>query len=199
RNQKIKCMMKKILFILFTLYAGLSYGQNTEVSGRVLDDANDPLPGVSVSIKGTSAGTATDSNGAFSIRATKGQVIVFSLIGMETKEVVYNNETTLNVTLAQDQRALEEVVVIGYQTIKKADLTGAVSVFNPSEMKNTSVTGSVGDALGTLPGVNVRTAGAPGREGKVEIRGTGTFGSSNPLYVVDGVVSGADRDFNFKA
>ena len=189
--------MKKILLILFTLYSALSYGQEIEVRGKVSDDANNPLQSVSVSVKGTSEGAVTDSNGAFSIKAAKGQVIVFSLIGMETKEIVYNNETTLNVSLGTDQETLEEVVVIGYQTIKKADLTGAVAVFNPSEMKNTSVTGSVGDALGTLAGVNVRTAGSPGSEGKVEIRGTGTFGNSNPLYVVDGIVSGANRDFNF--
>jgi len=189
--------MKKILLLLFTLYSVLSYGQDMEVRGRVLDDSNEPLPSVSISIKGTSVGTVTDLNGAYSIKASKGQVIVFSLIGMETKEIVYNNETTLNVSLVTDQKALEEVVVIGYQTIKKADLTGAVSVFNPNEMKNTSVTGTVGDALGTLAGVNVRTSGSPGSEGKVEIRGTGTFGSSTPLYVVDGIVSEANRDFNF--
>lgn len=190
-------MFKKILFLLFTLYSVASYGQDIDVKGRVLDDSNIPLPGVSVTIKGTNRGSLTDINGSYIIKANSGQILVFSFLGMETKEVPYNNQTTLDVTLTTDKKALEEVVVIGYQTVKKADLTGAVAIFNPSEMKNTTVTGTVGDALGTLAGINVRTAGSPGSEGKVEIRGTGTFGSSTPLYVVDGIVSGANRDFNF--
>ncbi len=190
-------MLKKILFLLFTLCSGLSYGQDVEVKGRVLDDSNLPLAGASVTIKGTTTGTTTNANGDYLIRASAGQTLVFSLIGMQTKEVTFQNQPTINVTLSTDEKTLQEVVVIGYQTIKKADLTGAVAVFNPSEMRNTTVTGTVGDALGTLAGVNVRTAGSPGSEGKVEIRGTGTFGNSNPLYVVDGIVSGANRDFNF--
>lgn len=190
-------MLKKILFLLFTFFTFLSYGQQNGVTGSVFDESNEPLQGVSVSIKGTNLGTSTDQQGHYVINVVEGQVLIFSLLGMETKEVVYNNEASLRVSLIAGQKALEEAVVIGYQTVRKADLTGAVSVFNPDEMKNTSVTGTVGDALVTLPGVNVRTAGSPGSEGKVEIRGTGTFGSSTPLYVVDGIVSGANRDFNF--
>lgn len=190
-------MLKKILFLLFAVCSLLAYGQNVEVRGKVLDDTNEPLPGVTVSIKGTTKGTITDVDGNYSISASQNQVLVFSLVGMTPQEIVYTGQSTLNVTLATDDKRLEEVVVIGYQTIKKADLTGAVSVFNPNEMKNTIVGGTVGDALGTLPGLNVRTSGAPGSEGKVEIRGTGTFGDSQPLYVVDGIVSGANRDFNF--
>ncbi len=190
-------MLKKILFLLFAVCSLLAYGQDVEVRGKVLDDTNEPLPGVTVSVKGTTKGTITDVDGNYSISASQNQVLVFSLVGMRPQEIVYKGQSTLNVTLVTDDRNLEEVVVIGYQTIKKADLTGAVSVFNPNEMKNTTVTGTVGDALGTLPGLNVRTSGAPGSEGKVEIRGTGTFGDSQPLYVVDGIVSGANRDFNF--
>jgi len=190
-------MLKRILFLLFAVCSLVAYGQDVEVRGKVLDDTNEPLPGVSVIIKGTTKGTITDVDGVYSINASQNQVLVFSLVGMTSQEIEYTGQPTLNVTLATDDRQLEEVVVIGYQTIKKADLTGAVSVFNPNEMKNTIVTGTVGDALGTLPGLNVRTSGAPGSEGKVEIRGTGTFGDSNPLYVVDGIVSGANRDFNF--
>src|SRR5690606_9983308 len=118
-------------------------------------------------------------------------------VGMQSQQVSIGEQTQIEVILLPDDQELDEVVVIGYQTVKKSDLTGAVSVFNPSEMKSTTVSGTVGDALGTLPGLDVRTAGNPGAEGKVEIRGTGTFGSSEPLYVVDGVIAGANRDFNF--
>lgn len=190
-------MLKRILFLLFAVCSLAVYGQNVEVKGKVVDDINDPLPGVSVSIKGTTRGTITDVDGNYSIEVSRNQTLVFSLVGMTPQEVVYTGQPAINVSLATDDKRLEEVVVIGYQTIKKADLTGAVSVFNPTEMKNTIVTGTVGDALGTLPGLTVRTAGNPGSEGKVEIRGTGTLGDSQPLYVVDGIVSGANRDFNF--
>lgn len=190
-------MLKRILFLLFAVCSLAVYGQNVEVKGKVVDDINDPLPGVSVSIRGTTRGTITDVDGNYSIEVSRNQTLVFSLVGMTPQEVVYTGQPAINVSLATDDKRLEEVVVIGYQTIKKADLTGAVSVFNPTEMKNTIVTGTVGDALGTLPGLTVRTAGNPGSEGKVEIRGTGTLGDSQPLYVVDGIVSGANRDFNF--
>lgn len=190
-------MLKRILFLLFAVCSLAVYGQNVEVKGKVVDDINDPLPGVSVSIKGTTRGTITDVDGNYSIEVSRNQTLVFSLVGMTPQEVAYTGQPAINVSLATDDKRLEEVVVIGYQTIKKADLTGAVSVFNPTEMKNTIVTGTVGDALGTLPGLTVRTAGNPGSEGKVEIRGTGTLGDSQPLYVVDGIVSGANRDFNF--
>src|SRR5690606_32979894 len=133
----------------------------------------------------------------FVISAAIGDVLLFSKIGMVGQEMVFSGQTTIDIIMMAEDQQLDEVVVIGYQPIRKADLTGAVSVFKPDEMKNTTVTGTAGDALVTVPGVNVRTAGAPGREGKVEIRGTGTFGNSNPLYVVDGVISGANRDFNF--
>lgn len=183
--------------MLFSFCSLLTYGQNQTVRGRVSDESGLALPGVSVMVKSTSRGTTTDIEGNYSIELSQKQTLVFTMLGMTTQEVVFNGQPTINVTLRAGSKELEEVVVIGYQTVKKADLTGAVSVFNTSQMKNTIVTGTVGDALSTLPGVNVRTSGAPGSEGKVEIRGTGTLGPSTPLYVVDGIVSGANRDFNF--
>ena len=191
-------MVKKILFVLLTFCTISAYGQSAEVRGTVYNSSNETLPGVSVSIKGTTVGTYTDVDGTYSIRVSEGQTLSFSFVGTVPQEIVYAGQTTLNVTLLPDAESLlGEVVVIGYQTIRKADLTGAVSTFSPNLMKNTTVSGTVGDALGTLPGLMVRTAGQPGAEGKVEIRGLGTLGNSAPLYVVDGVISGANRDFNF--
>lgn len=194
-------MLKKILLFLLISCTISIYAQNRQVTGTVLDDANQPLPGVSVVIKNdanaTVKGTVTDIDGNFSVEVAPNQTITFSLVGMISQSFVYTGQREINVTMLTNERMLEDVVVIGYQTIRKADLTGAVSVFNPNIMKNATVTGTVGDALGILPGLTVRTSGAPGSEGKVEIRGTGTLGASDPLYVVDGVVSGANRDFNF--
>lgn len=190
-------MLRKLLFSMLALCSLFVYGQVTVTKGRVTDEAQVPLPGVSISIKGTTKGVVTDLNGNYSLPVAPDQTMVFSFIGYTPQEITYQGQPTVNIVLLPDNKQLNEIVVIGYQTVKKADLTGAVSTFNTSEMKSRTVTGSVGDALGTLPGLSVRTSGAPGSEGKVEIRGTGTFGSSTPLYVVDGVVSGANRDFNF--
>lgn len=187
------------IFLLLVLAAStiMVHGQDVKTEGRVVDENNQGVSGVNVQAKGKPVATATDEEGAFVIAVAPGEALVFSKVGFATQEVVFTGKTPLTVVMETRDQELDEVVVIGYQTVRKADLTGAVSVFKPDEMKNTTVTGSVGDALVTVPGVNVRTAGAPGQEGKVEIRGTGTFGDSNPLYVVDGVVSGANRDFNF--
>lgn len=183
--------------IIALCLATTAYAQNL-LTGAVTDDkAGEALPGAGVVIKGTTRGTVTGTDGKYAIEVSRGETVVFSFLGMTTQEIRYEGQAVLDVVMTDDSQQIEELVVIGYQTIKKADLTGAVSVFNTDEMKNRTVTGTVGDALGTLPGINVRTSGSPGSEGKVVIRGTGTFGSSNPLYVVDGIASGANRDFNF--
>ena len=197
-KKQIFNLSKGVLSVLLWTLSLCLYAQGITVRGVVTDTQGEPLVGVTVQVEGTSTGTVTDMDGNFVLQnVPSNATLEVSYVGMTTQVVSLNGRTSVRITLDEDAELLEEVVVIGYQTIRKADLTGSVSVFNPDEMKNTIVTGTVGDALGTLPGVTVRTAGAPGREGKVEIRGTGTFGNSTPLYVVDGVVSGANRDFNF--
>lgn len=190
-------MQGSITTLFFLMLAICLYGQPREIQGQVSDEQGKPLAGVTVRVTETQSATMTDERGSFRIAAAAEQHLEFSLVGMQSQQVSIGEQTQIEVILLPDDQELDEVVVIGYQTVKKSDLTGAVSVFNPSEMKSTTVSGTVGDALGTLPGLNVRTAGNPGAEGKVEIRGTGTFGSSSPLYVVDGVIAGANRDFNF--
>ncbi|MFD2598511.1 SusC/RagA family TonB-linked outer membrane protein [Sphingobacterium corticis] len=187
-------MIRTMFMMLFAICSLAVYGQ-APVKGKVTD--KDQLPVSSVTVRGAQETTSTNESGEFTIQASAGDTLYFQKVGLAPQQVIYTGQTSVNVQMQVDDQKLEEVVVIGYQTVRKADLTGAVSIFKPDEMKNTTVTGTVGDALVTVPGVNVRTAGAPGSEGKVEIRGTGTFGNSNPLYVVDGVISGANRDFNF--
>jgi len=191
--------MKKILGLLMLMIPLCLFAQTGTLTGRVVDATTTPIPGVNVMVKGTTTGTLTDVDGKFILKVNNNDVIVFTFIGMESQEVVYTGQPSLSITMQDDMKAIEEVVVIGYQTVKKADLTGAVSVFKPAEMKSAVVTGSVGDVLGTVPGVFVRTEGKPGAEGWVEIRGTKSFGSSNPLYVIDGIAvdGGANRDFNY--
>ena len=127
-------MIKKILFLFFVVFAATAYSQDVTITGTVTDANSEPLVGVNVLVKGTTTGAITDIDGNFSVSGKKGSTLVFSYIGMLTQEVVYKG-TALRVVMKDDSKALEEVVVIGYQTVKKSDLTGAVAVVDTKEMK----------------------------------------------------------------
>lgn len=171
--------------------------QKEEIKGKVTDESGVPLPGVSVVVKGTSEGTSTDINGEFLLSLDQRPlVLVVSFIGMETQEVKIGNLDRYVISLKYKESELGEVVVIGYGTIKKKDLTGAVSVIKSEEFKNVTAL-TVGDAMqGLVPGVNVRSGGAIGSEPVVEIRGLGNFSNNDPLYVIDGLPTTGNRDFN---
>ncbi|MBC7653394.1 MAG: TonB-dependent receptor [Oligoflexus sp.] len=160
------------------------------ISGKVIDEKLGPLPGVLVKVKGTAIGTATATDGSYSINVPDNDVtLVFSYLGFITQEVVVVNTTSINVTLREDTKALDEVVVIGYQTIKKKDLTGAVNVVDNKKAQQI-VSRSLPEALqGLTAGVSVRNGGAPGQGAVVNIRGLGTFGNASPLYVIDGMLT----------
>ncbi|MBD0259266.1 MAG: TonB-dependent receptor, partial [Cytophagales bacterium] len=160
------------------------------VTGRVLDDKNSPVPGVSVLVKGTTNGAATNENGEYRITAPDNGTLVFSFIGYKTQEVPIGGRSTLNVTLAPDVAALNEVVVIGYGTARKSDLTGSVATIKADKLLDRNVT-SVGQALqGRIAGVDVsQNTAAPGKFPKIRVRGINSINSGiDPLYVVDGVV-----------
>ncbi|MHA6247237.1 SusC/RagA family TonB-linked outer membrane protein [Pontibacter sp. CAU 1760] len=170
------------------------------VSGKVTGADGTGLPGVSIALKGTSVGTITDVNGSYSLQIPSGQengMLIFSYIGYVAQEVPVNNRSTINVQMSADQQLLDEVVVVGYGTQKKSDITGSVAVINAEEMKKVS-TNDVAQLLqGRAPGVAVTSDGQPGAFPNVRIRGVATFGDSQPLYVVDGVPVGTSpRDFN---
>jgi TonB-linked outer membrane protein, SusC/RagA family len=172
------------------------YGQSVQVSGKVFDEANESLPGVSISIKNTSTGTVTGLDGDYSLNVSTGQTLVFSYIGFTTKEIVFNGQPILNVVLISDTKELDEVVVIGYQTVKKADLTGAVSVVDTKEMKK-SAAGTIGNQLqGLATGVNVRSTGRAGADASIEIRGVGTLSDRTPLWIIDGMIMNPGVGFN---
>ena len=130
-------MIKKILFLFFVVFAATAYSQDVTITGTVTDANSEPLVGVNVLVKGTTTGAITDIDGNFSVSGKKGSTLVFSYIGMLTQEVVYKG-TALRVVMKDDSKALEEVVVIGYQTVKKSDLTGAVAVVDTKEMKKSA-------------------------------------------------------------
>ncbi|PIQ22017.1 MAG: SusC/RagA family TonB-linked outer membrane protein [Cytophagales bacterium CG18_big_fil_WC_8_21_14_2_50_42_9] len=169
------------------------------ITGTVTSSKGETLPGVTVLVKGTSSGTTTDPNGNYTINVPDGQengTLVFSFIGYTTQEVPINNRTTVNVTLGDDVKALEEVVVIGYQTVRKSDVTGAVSVVS-AENANRVTASSVAESIqGLAPGVTVRNSGVPGQGAAIEIRGVASFNDTNPLYVIDGMIAEANVTIN---
>ena len=146
-------------------------------------------------MKGTTTGAITDIDGNFSVSGKKGSTLVFSYIGMLTQEVVYKG-TALRVVMKDDSKALEEVVVIGYQTVKKSDLTGAVAVVDTKEMKKSAAGTLVSQMQGLATGINVRSSGRAGEDASIEIRGVGSLSNNSPLWVIDGMITDPGVDFN---
>lgn len=163
--------------------------QNITVTGTVSDGLDGtPLPGVSVLVKGTTRGASTDFDGIYSIKAKIGETLVFAYLGMKNKEVKIT-KAKMNIVLDSDTQALEEVIVVGYGTVKKKELTGAVARVKADDVES-FVTSDIANALqGQIAGVNVTAnSGAPGEESSIQIRGiTSILGSSTPLWVVDGI------------
>jgi TonB-linked SusC/RagA family outer membrane protein len=164
--------------------------QKPSISGTIVDIHNEPVIGASILEKGTSNGTITNDRGEFSMKISSGATLVISYIGCITQEIVVGNKSTLNVTLLEDSKQLEEVVVVGYGVQKKSSMTAAVATVSAKEIAK-QVTSNVASALqGRTPGVEVlQNGGEAGGDVSILIRGAGTFGSTEPLYIIDGAVS----------
>ena len=161
-----------------------------KVTGTVTSgEDGEPLPGVSILIKGTTTGTTTDFDGNYTLNATTDAILKYSYIGFLSQEVAINNQSEINIALSPDLEQLEEVVVVGYATQKKETLTGSVSNVQGDDLKNIPVTNVSQGLAGRLPGVvAVSGTGEPGYDGvSILIRGVNTFGNTAPLIVVDGV------------
>ncbi|QEC80374.1 TonB-dependent receptor [Mucilaginibacter ginsenosidivorax] len=160
-----------------------------KISGTV-SDSKGPLPGVSIRIKGTDVGTQTDVNGKFNLTAPTNATLVFSFVGYNTQEVAVAGKTVLNVIMTESQKALSEVVVVGYGTQKRVDLTGSVGSVSAKGLQERPQTNLEQELAGKIAGVNVSAnSGAPGGATKVRIRGYSSINTNtDPLYVVDGVV-----------
>jgi TonB-linked SusC/RagA family outer membrane protein len=181
--------MKKLITIIFLMLFAqlLAFGQNT-VTGTVFDQNAEPLPGVAVFVKGSSTASLTDSKGKYSISAKKGETLVFSCLGMREEEVTVTGDRH-NVKMLVDSYALDDAVVIGYGTVRKSDLTGAVASVKADDLKNTKV-GLVSAALqGMAAGVQVTQGNMkPGAGAGIVIRGQGSVNAgSGPLCIIDGV------------
>jgi TonB-dependent starch-binding outer membrane protein SusC len=159
------------------------------ITGKVVDEKGEGLPGVSVLLKGTSTGAVTDATGSYRIEANPGDILVFSFVGFSSQEVTVGAQTTVNITLQVSSETLEEVIVVGYGSQAKRDITSSVVSIGAPEIKDMPVASLDQTLQGRVPGVVViNNTGEPGGGMTMRIRGTSTIGSgSDPLFVVDGI------------
>ena len=171
--------------------------QEIRVSGKITSAGGEPLAGVSVIIKGTRTGTTSDVNGNFSLTVPDDAVLVFSSVGYENSEVAVSGQSTIAVTLKLSEKIQDAVVVIGYGSSRKKDLTGSIASVSGSELSKQPVLTATQAVQGKVAGVQVITSGDPNALPIIRIRGTGTMlAGANPLYVVDGVINDDIRNIN---
>ena len=177
--------LKRFLMSMTLIFAStIMYAQ--EITGTVVDATGEAVIGATVMEKGTSNGTITDFDGNFKLKVSEGATLVFSYIGFRTEELPA--QQGMNVTMQDNAKELAEVVVVGYQTQRKADLTGSVSVVETKDLKSSSDTDPMRALQGKVPGMTISSNGSPVGAGTVRIRGIGSFNSSqDPLFVIDGV------------
>ena len=194
KNQRVEFQVADRKIVISPIGQELAPSQD-KISGKVTDISGNPLPGVSVLQKGTTNGTITDANGSYSLNGiTPNSSIVFSFIGMKTKEIPFNGKTTINVSLADETIGIDEVVVVGYGTQKKASLIGSVASVNSTELVKAPMANISQALVGKLPGLITRqSSGQPGNDGvDMYVRGFGSLNSNSPMILVDGV----ERSFN---
>jgi TonB-linked SusC/RagA family outer membrane protein len=170
----------------------------TPITGRVLDEKGEALPGANVVVKGTAVGTATNIDGQYSINAPAGSTLVFSFVGYPAQEITLNGRTSIDVKFAAPQsQSLNDVVVVGYGTQSKREVTGAIASVKGAELVNQASQNPVSSLQGKVSGVQITNSGQPGASPQIRIRGVGSLVGVNPLYVVDGTMlpQGADLSF----
>ncbi len=183
-----KVFENKLIVLRPTEQGGLDELQDTRVSGHVAGSNGESLVGVSITVKGSSTGTVTDVNGNYSITVPDDAVLVFSYVGYEDKEVAVAGKSTLNITLQLSTKVIDQVVIVGYGSTRKIDLTGSVTQIKGDEVAKQSSFSPIGALQGKVAGVQITNTGAPGSSPEIRIRGVGTvYGNANPLYVVDGI------------
>jgi TonB-dependent starch-binding outer membrane protein SusC len=185
-----KWVRSSVLLMLSFLFVSTSFSQNTfKVSGKVTDDAGRPVSGASVLVKGTTVGTTTGTDGNFQLSAPSGKsVLIISSVGFTDQEIDINNRNEINVSLLSGASNLEDVVVIGYGSVKKKDVTGSVSGINQKDIRSRPVNNALQAMQGKVAGVDITSNERPGQVGSINIRGVRSLTASNsPLFVVDGI------------
>lgn len=191
RELSLNRLTKSIIVLLFTMLSGMAYAQTT-VTGKVTDENSQPLPGVSVKIKGAAGGAMTDVSGKFSIAASTNAVLEFSYVGYLKQEITLSGQNTVNISLKPDSKLMDEVVVVGYVTKNKSQIVSSVSTVSAKQLLDVTSNTTASLLQGKASGVSVSTAsGQPGATPSIRIRGTGTItAGAEPLTVVDGIIGG---------
>lgn len=183
--------MRKIqlLILLFLGAMQIVLAQDRITVSGTITDASDGtiLVGVSIVEKGTNNGTISDIDGRYTIEVSSNATLIFTFVGQKTQEVLVNGQSAIDVALESDLQNLDEVVVVGYQEVRKADISGAISVVDVGESFKETNANPLQSLQGRIAGVRVTTDGAPGTNATINIRGFGSFGSNNPLFIIDGV------------
>lgn len=187
-----------ILYALFWLATiSLGYSQSITVTGNVSSEANEPLQAATVQVKGTTTGTFTDNKGNYSITAPSNGTLVISYLGYTSQEIDINGRTSIDASMEADITELDEVVVVGYSTQRKSDLTGAVAQISGDVIDKYTYSDASQALQGRMAGVSVQQqGGAPGAGAVIAIRGTGTLTDAGPLYVIDGMLTGSMSSLN---
>ncbi len=205
--QTIVMIMKRLIFViscffLFCIFSVDAFAQNTTLIGKVTDAEGNPLENVSVLLKGTSIGTTSDRNGNYQLSATKpsGNILVFSYVGFTDKEITQSQGNTINVQLEKSSQSLDAVVVVGYGTQRRKDVTGSIVSIDKQRLENLPNSNFAQALQGSLPGVSINTngGGAEGNNVGITIRGQKSInGSRGPLIILDGIpYQGSISDIN---
>ncbi|MCG8310778.1 MAG: TonB-dependent receptor [Cytophagales bacterium] len=189
----------RLTIMLWLLIASTGWAQSGTITGKVTSLENsDGLPGVSILVKGTSTGVITDINGDYSIEASSSDILVFSYVGYVTEEVEIGSKSVIDLSMTPDITSLEEIIVVGYGTMKKSDLTGAVSQVTAEDFEKQPLVRTEDALKGRAAGVVVsNNTGTPGGDIKIRVRGANSItGNNDPLIVIDGVIGGNLRTLN---
>lgn len=181
---------RSLWILIFSLFlVSISFAQRT-VTGTVTSaDDKEPLPGATIQVKGTTSGTITDIEGNYSINVSEDDILIFSYVGFRPKEISVGNQSVINVAMQLDLVAMDEVVVVGYGTVSKSDLTGSVSSVRGKDLIKVPAANPLQALQGKVAGVNVSSeSGEPGSNPVVRVRGVGTLNNASPIFVVDGVI-----------
>lgn len=195
-----KTIVRSALFMCLFLFSTLSFAQTYAIRGEITDKSTlEPIISATIVEKGASSnGTLSDIDGKFTLSVEKGSYITISYIGYLTKEILVKDDTYLNIELEEDAQLLSEVVVVGFGTQKKVNLTGSVAAISSDVIENRPVTNTSSALQGLLPGVTIiQNSGQPGKDnGSINIRGVGTLNNSNPMYIIDGFVATSINDID---
>ncbi|WP_159467104.1 TonB-dependent receptor [Dyadobacter sp. 3J3] len=183
------CKITFLILLVITASGKFLYAQDGIVKGKIIDEAGQPIPGASITVKGSQQGTLSNVDGTYSLAASAQSTLVFSFVGYLKEEIPVNNKTTIDITLKVDQKALDEVVVVGYGTQRKIETTGSIASVKASDLVQTPVVNLAQGLQSRISGVQInQNSGSPGGNISVRIRGTNSInGTSEPLYVIDGI------------